>query len=464
MTDRRLATILSIDVAGYSRMMQSDAGAVLKVLNTIFRSLVKPKVAANGGRVVKLLGDGALVEFPSAFQAVTCAIAIQEDMRQVPLPYAYRETIYLRMGLHAGDVLVEGEDIFGDGVNIAARLQTAAQPGGILLSRTVADLAGSDIAHRLQREGPRSFKNIATPIETLSVRFSQTETARTRDELARSQEVRFVEAVDHLRLAWAEVGDGPPIVKAPNWVGHLELDWQAPGLAHLFTSLAGRYRLIRFDSRGNGLSDWDMENISFDLFVDDLERVFDVAGIDRAPILAISQGSAVAAAFAARAPERVSAIVMLGGFPLGRARRPSKKDQERARAMKAMMTAGWDDDYPSLRDLMAEIVVPSASAEERRQYAEDMRKIISPENMGKYRDVIDNLDVTELLPDVQAPCLVLHARGDRMQPVEQGRKLAAGIPNSRLIVLDSNSHEPTENEPCWPLMEKEIHAFLKQHA
>jgi pimeloyl-ACP methyl ester carboxylesterase len=130
--------------------------------------------------------------------------------------------------------------------------------------------------------------------------------------------------------------------------------------------------------------------------------------------------------------------------------------------MKAMMAAAWDEDFPSLRDLIAQILIPSASVEDRRQYAEDMRHVISPENLARYRNVVDNVDVTGLLAQVKSPCLVMHCRGDRMQPIEQGRKLAAGLPNARFIALDSDSHEPTENEPGWPVMEREMHAFLEK--
>jgi class 3 adenylate cyclase/pimeloyl-ACP methyl ester carboxylesterase len=460
---RRLATIMAIDVVGYSRMMQSDASGLLGALNSIFHSLIKPRVDESDGRIVKLLGDGALIEFSSAYQALICAAAIQEKMRASPPPHAFGENIFLRIGLHAGDVLVEGQDIFGDGVNIAARLQAEAEAGGILLSRAVADLAGGDLPFRLRSEGSRSLKNIARPIETLSVDFSDEKVAETRRQRAQSLEVHFCKSTDGQSLAWAAVGEGPPIVKAPNWIGHLELDWRNPGLAHLFDSLSARHRLVYFDARGNGLSDWDMKNVSFDLMVDDLECVFDTAGIERAPILAISQGCAIAAAFAAHAPERVSAIVMMGSFPVGRARRPSKKDRERAKAIRAMMAAGWDDDYPSLRDLIAEHIIPGASREERRRYAENMRKIISPENLGRYREVIDNLDVTALLPQVKAPCLVLHCKGDRLQPIEQGRKMAAGLHDARFIAYDSDNHALTENDPCWPLAEREIHAFLEAY-
>ena len=155
---------------------------------------------------------------------------------------------------------------------------------------------------------------------------------------------------------------------------------------------------------------------------------------------------------------------MIGGFPVGRTKRTSKKDVERALAIRQMMTTGWDDDFPSLRDLMAQIIVPGASDEERRQFARDMRKMISPENMGRYREVIDSIDILELLPSVLVPCLVCHATGDRMQPVEQGRLFARGLPNSRFIAYDSPNHGTTESDPEWPRLERDVLAFLAQQA
>ena len=464
MNQRRLAAILSLDVVGFSRMMQSGSKPLLKTLNSLYRDLVTPLVTKNNGRVVKLMGDGALIEFPSAGHALNTSIAIQTQLREPDHPYVVPERIQLRAGLHVGDVTADGDDIFGDGVNIAARLQAAAEPGGILVSKLLCDLAGPDYAAQLHGEGLHSFKGIAQPIEVFSINFTDETASTTRRAFATTQEIRYFKTKDGINLAWSAVGDGSPIVKAPNWVGHLELDWRNPALAPICTSIAQHYRLIRFDARLNGLSDWEAETCTFEAFVDDLESLFDAAGLERAPILAISQGSAVAAAFAARRPERVSAIVMIGGFPVGRARRTSPKDAERAAAMKHMMTAGWDDEYPSLRDLMAQIIVPGASQEARRQYAEDMRKMISPENMGRYRDVIDHIDIRPLLLDVEVPCLVCHATGDRMQPVDQGRLFAKGLPNATFIAYESSNHSLPENDPEWPRFERDALEFLKSHS
>ncbi|WP_340149459.1 alpha/beta fold hydrolase [uncultured Sneathiella sp.] len=464
MRQQRLAAILSLDVVGFSRMMQSDSPGLLKTLNIVFRKIVTPAVTAHNGRVVKLLGDGALIEFSAAIEALDCAVAIQRALRSPDLPFSHAEPIRLRAGIHVGDVVVEAEDVFGDAVNIAARLQAAAEPGGILISRIVRDLAGSYITARLRREGMHSYKGIEQPIEVLSVDLSDLGTQEKRRRISEAQEIKFCTTKDKVRLAWTTNGDGPPIVKAPNWISHLQLDWRSPGFAPMTTSIANRYSLIRFDARGNGLSDWEVAEISADRFVDDLEAVFDAAGIDRAPIISFSQGAAIAAAFAARQPERVSAIVMIGGYAKGRAKRGNEHDARLAEAFRAMMRAGWDDDYPSLRDLLAQTIVPGASEEDRRRFAEDMREMISPENLGRYREVLDNMDIMELLGEVRAPCLVAHCRHDRMQPLKEGQRLAAALPNARFVSYDSPNHLVPENDPAWPLLERNVQNFLAEHS
>ena len=294
------------------------------------------------------------------------------------------------------------------------------------------DLVGSAAQVTLRGVGLHSLKGIARPIEVVSVGLADASATVWHERLASSQRIRFCTTRDGVRLAWTAIGDGSPIVKAPNWISHLELDW------------------------------WDVQESAFDRFVDDLECVFDAAGVARAPVLAVSHGCAVAAALAARRPERVSAIVILGGFPQGRNRRGSARDQERAAALAQMMASGWDEGSPSLRDLMAQLIVPGASEEQRRAFADDMRKMITPENMGRLRHVVDDIDITALLGSVRAPCLVLHCQDDRMQPIEQGRLLAAGLPNARFIAYDSVGHLVTQDDPVWPQMERDIETFLRE--
>ncbi|MDU8946354.1 alpha/beta fold hydrolase [Ovoidimarina sediminis] len=461
MVEHRLSSILAMDIVGYSALMQKGSASLLKALDELFRSTIKPKVKAYGGRVVKLMGDGAIVEFTSARNAVLCASEIQDLMGSDPPPYNHPERLALRMGIHAGDVTVSGADIFGESVNIAARLEAAAPEGGVLISKLVADLAGSGLPLILHNEGIRRFKNIEEPLQVFSVVPKPDGQASTTEAIG-SDDVRFTKSEDGVNLAWTLTGKGPPLVRAPAWISRLDLDMRLPHLAHFIKNFSKAYSFIRFDARGNGLSDREIPEMSFDQLVEDLRAVFDAAGVDRAPILGMSQGCAVASAFAARYPERVSGIVMVGGFALGRAKRPEQKDRDRASAVQAMMKVGWDDDYPSLRDMMADMIVPLASVEDRRQFAEAMLKMVTPEIISRYRSVLDEIDVTDVLPHVETPCLVLHCDQDRMHPAEQGRLMASLLPSARFVSYESPSHIPSENDPCWPQIKSEIDRFLAE--
>lgn len=191
MSRKRLAAILAQDVVDYTRMMQLDSQGLITTLNKMFSEVVRPAVAASEGRIVKLMGDGAIVEFPAAASALEAAVEIQTKMRRPDLPYNVPERIHLRAGLHAGDVTIEGSDLLGDGINIAARLEAAADPGGILISKIFCELAGPSNAASLRRHGARSFKGIAQPIEVLSVNFEDSESQNRSVQRAAEQAVQF---------------------------------------------------------------------------------------------------------------------------------------------------------------------------------------------------------------------------------------------------------------------------------
>ena len=153
--DRRLAAIMAADVVGYSRLMEEDEAGTLERLQANRRALVLPQIEKYGGRVVKLMGDGSLVEFPSVVAAVNCALAIQEAMAETDQHIRYR------IGINLGDVMVDGEDLYGEGVNVAARLEALAPPGGIALSQTVRDHAERPLrrsAERLVASSRRSWR------------------------------------------------------------------------------------------------------------------------------------------------------------------------------------------------------------------------------------------------------------------------------------------------------------------
>lgn len=275
----------------------------------------------------------------------------------------------------------------------------------------------------------------------------------------RAQEITFCRAKDGINLAVACVGQGMPLISIPTWLSHLELDWQSPIRAQLWHFLAERFRLIRYDGRGFGLSDRDVTDISFATFGRDLEAVIDASGLRSYSFLGISQGAATAIAHAARCPERVAKLVLHGSFALGRNKRGTK-EAEMAKALDAIMREGWGDENSALLRAFSSVWFPGASAEQIKWFANLLRTSTSVENATRNRNAAADIDVVDLLPKVSAPTLVLHCRYDNAAPFNEGRRIAASIPNARFVSLDSENHVPIPGEPAWQKFVGEIEAFL----
>jgi pimeloyl-ACP methyl ester carboxylesterase/DNA-binding winged helix-turn-helix (wHTH) protein len=274
------------------------------------------------------------------------------------------------------------------------------------------------------------------------------------------QEIQFCTASDGVRIAYAAVGTGPPLVKAANWLNHLEYDWQSPIWSHVLRATAAKHRLIRYDERGNGLSDWDVEDISLDAFVRDLESVVEANGLKKFALLGISQGCAVSIAYAVRHPERVSQLVLYGGYARGRRQRGQQGEVDQADALLTLMRQGWGQENPAFRQIFTSQFIPDATAEQARWFNDLQRLTTSPENAVRIRRTLDDIDVTELLPHVRAPTLVLHCRNDAVQPFEEGRRMAAGISGSRFVALEGSNHLILEHEPAWTRLLDELTRFL----
>ena len=284
--------------------------------------------------------------------------------------------------------------------------------------------------------------------------------AATATSLLR-QEVHFCTASDGVRIAYAEVGHGPPLIKAGNWLNHLEYDWESPIWSPFLHTLAAEHRLIRYDARGNGLSDWEVEDLSLEAFVRDLESVVDATGLDRFPLLGMSQGCAVSIAYAVRHPERVSHLVLYGGFARGRRKRGSQQDIAGGDAIVTLIRQGWGQDNPAFRQLLTSLFMPGATPEQMQSFNDMQRITTSPENAARLRQSVDEIDVTDLLASVNIPTLVLHARNDAMQPFDEGRRLAMGIRGARFVALESRNHMILQNDPVWSRFFDEIENFLK---
>lgn len=273
------------------------------------------------------------------------------------------------------------------------------------------------------------------------------------------QEIHFCQASDGTTLAYSVTGSGPPLVKAANWLNHLEADLGSPLWRHWISALTTLRSVWRYDERGNGLSDWNAP-LNFDAFVDDLESVVDAAGLDRFDLLGISQGAAVAIAYAVRHPERVRKMHLWGGYALGWAHRGDPAEIERREAMLELTRYGWALDNPAYRQLFTSLYLPEGSQEQEDYYNEMQRVTTSAENAVALQRVFSEINVTDLLGKVTTPTLVGHSTRDAVVPFEAGRALAARIPGARFIAIESPNHLLLETDPGWPKYARIVEEFL----
>ena len=463
--ERKLTAILAADVVGYSRLMEADEAGTLAALKSHREALIDPEIAQHHGRIVKLMGDGALVEFASVVDAVACGVAIQDGMpaRNEGVPEERR--IAFRIGVHLGDVMVEDDDLYGDGVNVAARLEGLAEPGGICISQQALDQIETKLDLAYEDLGEQQVKNIARSIHAYAVRPAQAADLQIPSgaPAVMNQEIRFCTAPDGVQIAYSSVGDGPPLVKTANWLNHLEYDWESPVWRHVLHALAEENQLIRYDQRGNGLSDWEVEDISFEAWLRDTEVVVDTIGLERFAILGISQGCSAAVAYAVRHPERVSKLVLYGGYLRGRNHRGAPDQVAQDEAMIELIKVGWGQQNPAFRQVFTSLLLPEGTPEQMDWFNELQRLTTTPENAARIRTAQNDINVDDMAHQVRAPTLVIHVRDDSVVPFEEGRRIAARIPGARLLALEGHNHLMLANEPSWPRFRDEMRAFLREH-
>jgi len=274
------------------------------------------------------------------------------------------------------------------------------------------------------------------------------------------QVIKFCTTGDDVRLAYATMGEGPPLVKVANWLSHLDYDRESVIWRHWLAGLSRHHQLVRYDERGCGLSDWDVD-FSFDAWVRDLEAVIDAVGLDRFPLLGISQGGPVAIAYAVRNPERVSHLVLLGTFAQGRRKRArTQQDAELIETYIDMTRLGWGQPDPQYRIMFVSRFLPEGTQEEWQAFDELQRRSTSPENAWRFLNEFADIDVTDLAPKVTVPTLVACARREPGDTFEESRRLASLIPGSRMLPLDSCNHLLPERDPAWSHFLTELEAFL----
>jgi pimeloyl-ACP methyl ester carboxylesterase/DNA-binding CsgD family transcriptional regulator len=277
---------------------------------------------------------------------------------------------------------------------------------------------------------------------------------------AMRQSIRLTKSADGAMIAWASAGNGPPLVKAANWLTHLEYELDSPVWRHWIEFLAGHYRYIRYDDRGCGMSQWDAAEFSLDRSLQDLEKVAEIAE-PRKPfvLLGISQGGATAIRYAVEHPDHVSHLILYGVYAQGRAAAGDREVEERYRAIISLTRLGWGQNNPVYRQLFTARFIPGGSEEQLRWFTDLCRRTVTAETAARIMESRMHIDVVDLLPRVTVPTLVLHARSDECVALSQGRLIASTIPNARFVELDSRNHILLETEPAWNRFKEELLAF-----
>jgi len=275
------------------------------------------------------------------------------------------------------------------------------------------------------------------------------------------QNIKSFVTQDGVNVAYSQCGGGPPLVKAANWLNHLEFEWRSPIWAHWVTELTRRHTLYRYDERGNGLSDWNIEDFSFQAWVRDFAQLIETIQLDTFPILGISQGGAVAVSYAAQHPERVSKLILCGSFARGWMLRDIPGEVERRNALLTLVRLGWGKDNPAFRQLWTTLFMPNATPEQADWFNELQRVTTSPDNAVNLMMEAGKINIVDLLPKVKCPTLVLHGRDDAAIPVTEGRLLAARIPGAKFVELPTCNHLVIPPEPAWDIFLEAVSEFME---
>jgi pimeloyl-ACP methyl ester carboxylesterase len=275
------------------------------------------------------------------------------------------------------------------------------------------------------------------------------------------QTLRFCTSADGTRIAIASIGSGPPLVRAAHWLSHVEYDLQSPVWRPWLTELSRDHSYVRYDQRGCGLSDREVTDLSLDAWVSDLEAVVDALGLKRFPLFGMSQGGAVAIAYAARHPERVSHLIFFGAYARGSLRRGGNEvERLEAQTLVNLIRVGWGRSHSAFRQVFPNRFIPRGTPEQLRWWGDLEQVSANSDVAARTLEAFQQIDVSELAKTLSVPTLILHARGDVAVPFNEGRHLAALIPDARFVPLDSDNHVLLETEVAWPLFLGEIRAFL----
>jgi len=460
--DHRLAVVMATDMVGYSRLMETDELGVLARQKQYRRELIDPQIMRSRGQIIKTTGDGMLVTFDSVKDAVACAIKIQEEIFSLEGAVSEEKKIRYRVGINLGDIIFDEDDIFGDGVNVAARLEGLAEPGGVCVSDIVHQSASDRIDASFRDMGAQRVKNISRPIRVWQW-TPDAPPVRKAPEISLSQRVNYCQSADGTHLAWASTGTGMPVLKAPNWLNHIEYEWTSPVWGDFLSEYSKLCRLVRFDQRGNGLSDWEVDDISEDRMIDDMLAVADAAELESFGLFGISQGAAFSMRFAAKYPERVKFLILLGGYARGRMMRNDPDAAQFYEASRAMVSAGWGSPSAVYRHFFTTAYIPDATKPEGESFDEMQRVSTSPENAMRIMAMNANVDARVEARSIRVPTLVLHVKDDMAVAIKEGQEIARTIPGAGFVELPGANHCMIRGHPGFAEFFQEIGPFLTEN-
>jgi class 3 adenylate cyclase/pimeloyl-ACP methyl ester carboxylesterase len=489
--ERRLAAILFTDIVGSTAVTARSESAGL-ALRDRHRELVRTQVERYHGRFIEAPGDESLSTFESAVDAVHAALAIHDEVE--------REAEFgVHIGVHLGETVFRGEEVFGDGVNIAARLLSLSPGGGICVSdevyqtiRNQPDLEAVSLGtHDLKNVGrpvtvfeigrPGTLADVPQPGRSLWKRVLMGSAAALVLLLAGAylfqrpllrlyvpyvmkgiepeyeQQIQMTTTSDDVTIAYAVVGEGPTLVVVPGWFTHIRDGLNSPKFDPLTPALSDRYQIVRYDVRGAGLSQRGVPDLSLEGGLKDLEAVVDVVGVDRVALFAVSAGGPTAISYAARHSERVSGLVLAGTYArLGRD--PDIRAQWEA--FGAVVKTGWGTDHSAIRKMFTLLLVPEADEVLMQAMNEFQRIGANPEDAAFFVAEQGRIDVRDLARQIRAPTLVMHVEGDQQVPFEVGQELAGLIPGARFVPLPGVNHLVQPGDAAADLQQETLEEWL----
>jgi pimeloyl-ACP methyl ester carboxylesterase len=444
--------------------MGADEVGTLARLRTHRGELLDPAIEMHRGHIANTAGDSILAEFGSVVDAVSCAVEIQRSMLERNSEIPPDQRIEFRIGINLGDVVSEGTDIFGDGVNVAARLESLADRGGICISRQVLDQVEGKLDVTYRELGRQNLKNIAKPVEVFAIHLDAAASPGSRFLATANlkQEIRYCKAPDGVRLAYATVGSGPPMLKSAHWLGHLEYDWELPIARHLLLGLAKDHTLIirRPRQRPVGLGRTRDFSRCLGKRHGNGRRCRRAPSFSTSRVLAGLPGGDCLCGPASRAGLAFDLVRRLCDGANKRSTLTAA-GRERLAAMNTLVKQGWGADNPAFRQMFTSLLMPTANKDQTDAFNELQRLSASPECAARYLETVGDLTVLELLSQVKAPTIVMHVRDDSLVPSTLGRELAAGIPGARFVALPGKNHIPLEQDPSVPRLFEELKDFLR---